>query len=55
MNTFFVLYGDHNEYFVCQAENATHAAEQCKDHNGEAIHGVFLAVQDDSWMVWQTS
>ena len=53
LRTFFVLYGDHEECFMCRAENATHAVEQCANFIGGVnnIHGVFRGVQDDSWLL----
>lgn len=50
LKKYFVLYGDHDEWFVCDAEDADHAAEQCRDHNGDEVHAVFEGVQDDSWV-----
>ena len=50
LKKYFVLYGDYDEWFVCDAENAQHAAEQARDHNDDVIHAVFEAVQDDNWV-----
>jgi hypothetical protein len=59
MKKFFVLYGDYDEYFVCDADDAKHAVEQCEDYlttfNGYypesgQVNGVFRGEQDDSWI-----
>ena len=51
LKKYFVLYGDHDEYFVCEAESADHAGEQCHDFTGgQTIHGIWLGVQDDNWV-----
>lgn len=48
---YFVQYGDHDEYFVCQAESADHAGEQCHDFTGgQTIHGIWEGKQDDNWV-----
>ena len=49
---YFVLWGDHDEWYVCQlADDATHATEQMLDaYPGEHIHAVMRAVPDASWV-----
>lgn len=50
MKRFFVLYGDHESWFACYADDAAHAVEQCNDFTPrESVHGVWVATQDDSW------
>lgn len=50
--TYFVQYGDHEEWFVAhEADDASHAVEQANDATGGAhVHAVFRGEPDDSWV-----
>lgn len=52
MKRYFLLYGDFDEWFTCEADSPNHAAEQCDDFTqGEQIHDVFVGeqVSPDKW------
>lgn len=42
MEKYFVCHGIYNSWFVCWADDAAHAKEQCEDaYPGEEIHVIY--------------